>query len=299
MSSLCHRLITPERNLERIPQIGGERVGTHANTPPFAPLKLGLRLLTMGVKRAKLYEKYRLPYASEAVDDLLERIGPVETVADIGAGTGQLARLFAEKSTKVYLIEPDPAMRKVATAALANFATLEIRAALAEQTTLADNSLDLIVVGNAFHRFKPAACAEFHRILKPQGWIALFTYTFTHNAFTEILFSKLASLKGVASRMEKSWHNMPIQSLFGQGHIQTLSYAQSHTEGWRAFFGAACAGIEAPERQDQDFAEFEALNREVFERFAVKGKIQIDYETHVSFGQPFLPPNVSSLLEPR
>jgi hypothetical protein len=55
---------------------------------------------------------------------------------------------------------------------------------------------------------------------------------------------------------------------------------------WTAFFGAACAGIEAPERTDRDFRRFEAINREVFDAFAVDGKIQIDYETRLSFGQP-------------
>ena len=34
------------------------------------------------------------------------------------------------------------------------------------------------------------------------------------------------------------------------------------------------------------FMQFEAINREVFDAFAVDSKIQIDYETRVSFGQP-------------
>jgi SAM-dependent methyltransferase len=240
----------------------------------------------ISVEKAMLYEKYRLPYANEAVDDLLRCIGKVDIVADIGAGTGQLARLFAEKSTKVYAVEPEPAMRQVASAALADFATIEIRAGFAEQTTLAENSIDLIVVGNAFHRFKPEVCAEFCRILKQQGWIALFTYTFINSAFTDKLFSKLATLKRVANRIEKAWPKTPIQNLFGKGQIYTLSYPQSHTGDWTAFFGAACAGLEAPEHNDRDFAQFEAINREVFDTFAVNGKIQIDYETQLSFGQP-------------
>jgi predicted RNA methylase len=91
----------------------------------------------ISVDKAWLYEKYRLPYAREAVDELLQRIGDAPVVADVGAGTGQLARLFTERSEKVYLIEPEPAMRQVATAVLSNFPTIDIRPRFAEETTRA------------------------------------------------------------------------------------------------------------------------------------------------------------------
>lgn len=93
----------------------------------------------------------------------------------------------------------------------------------------------------------------------------------------------------MASRQKKSWHRTPIQTLFGEGQIHTLSYRQTYPEDWIAFFGAACAGIEAPDPNDRGFVQFEALNRDVFDTFAVNGIIQIEYETQVSFGQPLVP----------
>lgn len=239
----------------------------------------------MSLEKAGLYEKYRLPYAREAVNDLLTRIGEVEIVADIGTGTGQLARLFAIRSAKVYAVEPDPSMRQVAGIALADLATIEIRVGWAEQTTLADNSIDLIVVGNAFHRFRPEACPELRRILKKSGWVALFSYTYLNRAFTDTLFARLATLEGIVSRQQKPWHRLSPQELFGNGQIYTRSYRQSPAQDWTAFFGAACAGIEAPDQDNEEFAPFETINREVFDMFAVNGRIQIDYETQVVFGQ--------------
>jgi SAM-dependent methyltransferase len=241
----------------------------------------------ISVDKAWLYEKYRLPYAREAVDELLQRIGDAPVVADIGAGTGQLARLFAGRSETVYLIEPEPAMRQVATAVLSNLPTIDVRAGLAEEIPLADGAVDLIVIGNAFHRFQPEACAELRRILRPQGWIALFTYTFLNKAFTDRLFSGLAALNDVAGKIEKRWHKTPVSALFGHDQLQNLRYRQAHSEDWPTFWGAACAGIEAPEPDEPAFAPFEALNRDVFTTFAVNDMIQIDYETVVTFARPF------------
>ena len=242
--------------------------------------------MAVSIERATLYETYRLPYSSQAVTDLLDYIGPVEVVADIGAGNGQLTRLFARRCSRIYAVEPEPAMRQVASTALADRPTIEIRAGCAEQTTLADHSLDLVVIGNAYHRFKPEACAELRRILKPSGWIALFTYEQTNKPLTDMRAARLAALKGANSRVARVWHGMPIEALFGKGQIHTRNYRQSRTDDWTTFFGAACTWLEAPEPGDEEFGAFEALNREVFEAFAVNGAVEIEYETQVSFGQP-------------
>ncbi len=239
------------------------------------------------LEKAKLYEKYRLPYANAVADDLLNRIGKCEVIADIGAGTGQLTRLFANKCKKIYLVEPSLAMRTVASFSCGKFKTVEICANSAEQIAVAENSIDLIVIGNAFHRFRPEATKELRRILKKHGWVALFSYKFKNQAFTQMLFSKLATLRSLSGKIDKAWHKTPIQELFGGCQTQTVSYPQSHEQDWTAFFGAACSGIEAPERTDREFAQFERINREVFDKFAVNGIFQIDFETHVLFGRLF------------
>lgn len=242
--------------------------------------------MAMSIEKATLYEKYRLPYATQAVPDLLAHIGTVPIIADIGAGTGRIARLFAEHCTRVYAVEPDPVMRQVAATVLAEWDTIQLLDGSAEQTALADSSIDLIAIGNAFHRFEPKACAELRRILKPSGWIVLFTYTRSNRALEDQLFAKVAALKDMMNRVNKAWHGMPAQTLFGKGHIHTRSYRQSRTDDWTAFFGSECSGLEAPEPGDPEFEPLEALSREVFDAFAVNGVVQVEYETHIAFGQP-------------
>lgn len=73
--------------------------------------------------------------ANETIDDLLQKIGAVAVVADIGAGTGQLARLFADKCEIIYAVEPNADMREVAKSTLAH-SNIAIIEGTAERTTL-------------------------------------------------------------------------------------------------------------------------------------------------------------------
>ncbi len=125
--------------------------------------------------RAELYAKYRPGYPPEAIDAVLEGLGePAKLVAaDIGAGTGIVSRLLADRGVTVNAIEPNAQMRRVATPS----DRVRWIEGSAERTTLEDRSVDLIISGQAWHWFEPSAtCRELARIAKPGGRLALLWY---------------------------------------------------------------------------------------------------------------------------
>jgi SAM-dependent methyltransferase len=122
--------------------------------------------------RAADYAQYRPSYPAEAIAQVLSGWEHPETliIADIGAGTGISSRLFADQGAMVLAIEPNETMRQAATP----HQRVEFRNATAEQTGLPDRSVDLVTCCQSFHWFEPTATlAEFHRILKPTGRVAL------------------------------------------------------------------------------------------------------------------------------
>jgi SAM-dependent methyltransferase len=71
----------------------------------------------------------------------------------------------------VVAVEPVPEMRAVLERAVPDARALE---GTAEALPVLDGSADAIVVAQAFHWFEgPAALAEFHRVLRPEGRFAL------------------------------------------------------------------------------------------------------------------------------
>ena len=120
--------------------------------------------------RAEDYARYRPGYPADAVDALLQRLRTGCTVADVGAGTGILSRLLAERGAHVLAVEPNSSMRAAATP----HANVQWSEGTAEETGLPDASVDLVTMAQAFHWVDVrAAPREFARILRPQGRLAI------------------------------------------------------------------------------------------------------------------------------
>lgn len=126
--------------------------------------------------RVENYVKYRPHYPKRIIDYLKTEIGFAENeiVADIGSGTGILTELFIKNNNKVYAIEPNAAMRLKAEELFENDSNFISVNATAEQTSLKENSIDLIVAGQAFHWFNSEKTKrEFIRIAKQEAHAAL------------------------------------------------------------------------------------------------------------------------------
>jgi SAM-dependent methyltransferase len=126
--------------------------------------------------RVDNYVAYRPGYPSGLIDFLRNELGATRdaTVADVGAGTGILSELLLKEGCTVVCVEPNDAMRAVAESRLKSDANFKSVKGTAEATTLESSSVDLVTAAQAFHWFDAErARAEFRRILKPNGSVAL------------------------------------------------------------------------------------------------------------------------------
>ena len=122
------------------------------------------------------YVRYRPSYPPDLLDCLRRNCGltPHWIIADVGSGTGLLTKIFLENGNRVFAVEPNAAMRAAGEEFLRGFEQLASREGRAEATGLEAHSVDLVAAGQAFHWFdRRRARAEFERILKPSGWVAL------------------------------------------------------------------------------------------------------------------------------
>lgn len=141
--------------------------------------------------RGEDYEKYRPIHPSSAIDTILAGLKTSELVAaDIGAGTGIGSRLLAKRGIRVLAIEPNADMRASATP----HELVEFLAGTAEEIPLDIASVDLVVSFQAFHWFDfMKSLQEFHRILKPNGRLALIWTMWDRKDIVSKRYSRLIS----------------------------------------------------------------------------------------------------------
>lgn len=257
---------------------------------------LGIRKNNMNYHRmfsskAENYSNYRWNYHSEAIAEMCQiaEINQNSVVADIGSGTGMLALQLVSKVKQVYAIEPNAKMRAIALHNLAQYPAFRSVDALASATTLPDNCIDLIAVGRAIHWFNPkTARAEFLRILKPNGWLAI----------CQVPCEDLELLEAVKrlKKEEYGWNigqdkfqitknTTLIADYFHNSNYKTIKYSSAVKENWREFMGRICSLALAPNTDNYLFSKFELEANKIFEQYSIQGILTIKKATEVKIGK--------------
>ncbi|TPG34636.1 class I SAM-dependent methyltransferase [Mycolicibacterium hodleri] len=126
------------------------------------------RSLSFG-EEAAAYERGRPSYPPEAIDWLLQK--DARSVLDLGAGTGKLTVRLVERGLDVVAVDPIPEMLEVLSRSLPDTPAL---LGSAEEIPLPDDSVDSVLVAQAWHWFDPErAIKEVARVLRPGGRLGL------------------------------------------------------------------------------------------------------------------------------
>lgn len=241
--------------------------------------------------RVANYVRFRPDYPAALPRWLEEHAGmaPDALIADVGAGTGITSKMLLDAGRRVVAVEPNAPMREAAVAWLGNEPGFKAVDGRAEATTLADSSVDGVIAGQAFHWFDPKATrAEFARIVRPGGFVALF-WNSRRLTGTPFLggYEKLLHDYGVdyASVAERYADDDAMQDYFGDSMIGKASFPHGQRLDYAALEGRLLSSSYVPKAGASNHAPMLQALRKLFDTTATDGQVDFDYDTRVYAGR--------------
>ncbi|MBZ5499988.1 MAG: methyltransferase domain-containing protein [Acidobacteriia bacterium] len=239
--------------------------------------------------RVDNYVRYRPDYPDEILDCLVKEAGltPAWVIADVGSGTGILSAKFLKCGNVVYAVEPNDEMRAAAEKRLRGHAGFISIKAAAEATSLPADSVDLIVAGQAFHWFdQERTRAEFLRILKSPGWVALVWNTRKTDSspffrdYERLLQTFALDYRQVDHR------NVTAESLRGFSPLlQKRTFPNARDLDFESLKGNLLSASYAPLPGHPNFEPMMAELERIFSRHENGGIVRVEYETELYFGR--------------
>lgn len=239
---------------------------------------------------AENYEKYRPFYPEKYIEEIITKccLNSDSLVADIGAGTGILSRQFLEKNLKVIGVEPNIDMRKILKKLEKNKNFKAINGT-AEYTKLEDNSVDLIVVAQAFHWFdKEAFKKECQRILKPNGrvWILWNQLDYTKDIAKEqkeiddIYTKRFQEVNEIIDNKEKN-----IKEFFGEDKYEKDVVDNPLENDKEKFIGVNLTKSYSLKKEDDNYQNYVKAFEKLFDKYSKDGKIIMPNKTYGYLGK--------------
>lgn len=225
------------------------------------------------------YRKYRPTYPGALLDWLAETTGvaPPAPVCDLGCGTGIFSRLLAARGYAVVGIDPNPGMLE---AAAAEGGDVHYVRGQADATGLADASVRLVTVAQAFHWFDfESAFREQRRIAGPAGWTMVVWNvrgdTPVLRAYDELLVAYSAEYRAIPKARPTI---AALQARLGPA-IRQETFGHQQVLDWAGFRGRLYSSSFVVHGID-DREGFDTGMREVFDRYQTEGTVTLDYGAH-------------------
>jgi len=237
------------------------------------------------------YVRYRPRYPHQLVDLLKAECGfsPAHIVADIGSGTGLLAELFLKNGNQVYGVEPNLEMRSAAEYFLRAYPLFTSIPATAEATTLADRSVHMITVGQAFQWFKHGPTRqEFSRILITQGWVVLVWNLERNNgspfaaAFEQFWQKYIDPRTSFSSERKRPDY---ITQFFDTGNVKEQDLDNYQVCDFEALKGRVLSASRAPQADDPRYPTMLDELMTIFSQYQEDGTVTLEYDTKILYGQ--------------
>jgi SAM-dependent methyltransferase len=243
--------------------------------------------------RAESYERGRPGYPIALREFCRSSLGllPKHIVADVGSGTGILSDLFLTGGNRVMAIEPNDDMRAAAERRFGgnnNFVSIKGRA---EETGLADRSVDFILAGQAFHWFdRAAAKIEFLRILRAGGWVILVWNDRRADGefeaeYESILREFAIDLSEVSLRRRAATHEEDLGDFFSPHGFQTSCFSNSRSFDLEELISMASSASYLPLPGHPRYPELAVRVQKAFQTSAQNGRVWQKYDTRAYYGR--------------
>ena len=240
--------------------------------------------------RVENYVKYRPDYPPEVLqlfrDEMDLRANSV--VADIGSGTGISAKMFLENGNEVLGVEPNDAMRSAAEQFLSGFPNFRSVKGTAENTGLADSSVDIVIAAQAFHWFDPEPTrAEFKRILKPHRFAVLIWNERQLNTTPFLIEYEKFLLKFAKDYTKVRHENVNEEKLRGffGGGVQRVTFQNHQVLDLNGLHGRVLSSSYMPAEADESYRKMSEELSVLFAKHAERGKIRLSYDTNVFYAR--------------
>lgn len=237
--------------------------------------------------KGKIYAEARPSYSEELMDYIKDSLNVPSggVFADIGSGTGIFSEQLLKCGYRVFAVEPNDDMRKIAEQKLIENPHFTSIKGTADNTTLLSDSIDCVTAAQAFHWFDAESFKkECRRILKPEGKIIIVYNSRDEQAECNLALAEIykkfcSDFRGFSNGINSE----KCRDFFG-GKCEIFCVENAQFYSRQGYIKRVLSSSYSLQENDVSFAEYIEDVGRVFDTFAEGGVLKVPIHTKAYIG---------------